>query len=610
MGSITAGGSRAYTRTPLLPSTPPAGFTATAEVYFGVLVDATGALEESNEGNNTASDPVHVDPPNADLSLMNLSVSRSNAWDRAFSACGFDITNRGPVAVGNEPLVVEYYLSADATFERSVDAMVGTNAVIVSIAPGATLAVWLDALQTSEMTSSWSQGLLPNGEYYLFAVPRIVSGNIHDPDPANDPGGTMSPFEYMGEPADLELLNLAISRSNIWDRAFVACSFEIRNSGPAGISSETIRLNSYLSEDAVFQEITDAHIGDVDLYDVSIAAGETKTMVLDAAQLRNLTKFWEQDLVPSADYHLVVAMQVVSAPPFDPSPEDDHGLTPSFRHTESPYPSDDRVVGQRRPTFLWSPQPAATWYQLAIQKDGEAFHRQWFNETTHWTPDFDLAGGSYCWWVRSWGSTTGMSDWSPGHCFTIESCVPVEITGLSPENTCLPAGDVRYVWDPDPCATWYQVCIERNLRIWGSEWFSNSVAEIIGHPFGKYRWWVRGWSPDGAGPWSGPAEFSIGTPEPVTPVGRASYPVAFTWYDTCSSQAEWYCISVYRRKSVCWNGWIHWSETTSDGRRRSYGPVENIVSDSDYTWWIRAWKPGGMSPWSSGQDFDVTVGAP
>ena len=94
MGSITAGGSRAYTRTPLLPSTPPAGFTATAEVYFGVLVDATGALEESNEGNNTASDQVHVDPPLPDLTGTIDVTPEPLRWGDVFAASG-SVLNRG-----------------------------------------------------------------------------------------------------------------------------------------------------------------------------------------------------------------------------------------------------------------------------------------------------------------------------------------------------------------------------------------------------------------------------------------------------------------------------------------------------------------------------------
>ena len=59
VGSLSAGASQTIYRTYTLPTTPPSGFTATYDVYIGIIVDATNVVTESNESNNTNSDLIY-----------------------------------------------------------------------------------------------------------------------------------------------------------------------------------------------------------------------------------------------------------------------------------------------------------------------------------------------------------------------------------------------------------------------------------------------------------------------------------------------------------------------------------------------------------------------
>ena len=161
--------------------------------------------------------------------------------------------------------------------------------------------------------------------------------------------------------------------------------------------------------------------------------------------------------------------------------------------------------------------------RIWIARDGSAFHAQWVQGTS-WVPDTDLRSGEYCWWVRGWGPDSGMSEWISCGCFRIGSCLADAIGGLSPDHACLNDQVVNYQWVADPCATWYQLWAARNGEVGINEWFAaGSAAATItrpwgGHPFGEYQWWVRGWGPDGMGPWSSGARFTVGKAQPVGPI--------------------------------------------------------------------------------------------
>ena len=96
--------------------------------------------------------------------------------------------------------------------------------------------------------------------------------------------------------------------------------------------------------------------------------------------------------------------------------------------------------------------------------------------------------------------------------------MPGAITLVSPSGSVAAASTQRYIWEADAEATWYELYVVRDGSMFCDTWFtlSNSVGtsgnfavDVGGHTQGGYQWYVRGWSPDGLGPWSGPLTFAL-----------------------------------------------------------------------------------------------------
>jgi hypothetical protein len=70
-----------------------------------------------------------------------------------------------------------------------------------------------------------------------------------------------------------------------------------------------------------------------------------------------------------------------------------------------------------------------------------------------------------------------------------------------------------YTWAADPAATWYELYMDKNGALLFDQWYrlaelvvdsvtGNLAVDVLGNGSGSYQWWVRGWSPDGYGPWN------------------------------------------------------------------------------------------------------------
>src|ERR1019366_2326212 len=145
----------------------------------------------------------------------------------------------------------------------------------------------------------------------------------------------------------------------------------------------------------------------------------------------------------------------------------------------------------------------------------------WMAGTNYWSAP-GLPGGTYNWWVRSWNEA-GYGPWSTNFTFTIQTNVPGAIPLLSPSGTLATGSTQRYTWKTDAAATWYELYVLRNDSACGNKWYTlphsvadsvsgNFAVDVSGHTSGSYQWWVRGWGPDGMGPWSGPDSFSVQGP--------------------------------------------------------------------------------------------------
>jgi hypothetical protein len=186
-------------------------------------------------------------------------------------------------------------------------------------------------------------------------------------------------------------------------------------------------------------------------------------------------------------------------------------------------PTNNAIVLVRQPEFMWTASsPAADWYYLYVVRNGIKYLDQWVQGTTNWMPASGLPGGSYAWWVHPWNAV-GYGLWSTTFTFTIQTAVPGAITLVSPSGSMAAGSTQRYTWKADPAATWYELYVIRSSSVFCNNWYtlSNSVVDITtgnfavdvsGHSAGTYQWYVRGWGPDGMGPWSGPDSFSVQGP--------------------------------------------------------------------------------------------------
>jgi hypothetical protein len=283
-------------------------------------------------------------------------------------------------------------------------------------------------------------------------------------------------------------------------------------------------------------------------------------------------------------------------------------------------PLNNATVQVRRPQFSWSQSaPAAEWFRLYVSRNGSACIDQWIQGTTTWTPSIDLAAGSYTWMVQTY-SSGGLGPWSTNFSFTIPSSVPGAIALLSPTGNLAAGSTQRYTWKADPAAVWYELYVTRDGALFADKWFtlSNSVVgsatgnfavDVSGHGGGTYQWYVRGWSPDGFGPWSGPASFTIPNPprpgaatllSPTSNASITNHCPQLTWSQSVPS-ADWFRLYITRNGSAYLDQWIegvtNWTATAG-------------LPAGTYSWWVDTYNSAGLGPWSQSSTFTVPFAVP
>lgn len=169
------------------------------------------------------------------------------------------------------------------------------------------------------------------------------------------------------------------------------------------------------------------------------------------------------------------------------------------------------IRDQRRPRFAWTAQEHAAWYRLWINHGDQTYLAEWM-QATQWTSAVDMPLGEYHWWVQTW-SPDAYGPWSPGKDFELRGNLPDASTPLLPTGTV--TGTVRpvFTWSADARATWYRLWISRDGSHYYDKWYPvTTYTPAADMPASDYRWWVQTWNPDGYGPWSTAADFTIPAP--------------------------------------------------------------------------------------------------
>ena len=273
-------------------------------------------------------------------------------------------------------------------------------------------------------------------------------------------------------------------------------------------------------------------------------------------------------------------------------------------------PTGMQTLGERHPQFFWQAAANAHWYHISVNRVGEGkYVSKWVQApATTWTFDVDFRGGNYRWWIAGW-NPDGYGAWSSGIDFSIPTMQPGQCRLLSPTGgVAVATGSVTCRWIPDPRARWYQLWCGLNGGNVVDKWYESSsivhhgaATSIPGHGWGDYAWYVRGWGPDGMGPWSDAGAFVCGQPTPVS--GDAS---TLMWDDSQTADAEWYQVWISdvtgggAVKERAW--WFQRTETSDAGGANRSMALAPVLATGNYEWSIRAHSSAnGTGPWSDAQ---------
>ena len=144
-----------------------------------------------------------------------------------------------------------------------------------------------------------------------------------------DGAGYVTLFVQVAVPdqSDLSLTNLVVSPSTVTTKAFTACSFDLVNNGPAALSSESVTVDYYLSDDMTFGDADDYKIGDTG-FTVSIAAAATYSINLSSTDLANMVRMWPEGK-PDGNYYVFAKATLTNSPPIDPVGSNNYDRTDS-----------------------------------------------------------------------------------------------------------------------------------------------------------------------------------------------------------------------------------------------------------------------------------------
>jgi hypothetical protein len=172
--------------------------------------------------------------PQTDLTLSNLVVNPASVTTRAFNGCSFSIGNNGSSALSNGYVLVEFYLSSNATFGDGDDTKIGDVGLNVSVASGSSTSLSLSQTGLDNMVRNWPSSQA-TGSYYVFGRVTILDTSPVDPSSANNFSRTSGTIAY-----SLPIASYGISPSSApYDASGGSGSVTVTVSGGTGSWSAT-----------------------------------------------------------------------------------------------------------------------------------------------------------------------------------------------------------------------------------------------------------------------------------------------------------------------------------------------------------------------------------
>ena len=181
------------------------------------------------------------------------------------------------------------------------------------------------------------------------------------------------------------------------------------------------------------------------------------------------------------------------------------------------------AVRDPRPLFEWTDNDDASWYNIYLERNGQAYHNAWTKDE-EWSKDGDLPPGNYTVAVRGW-NPCGFGAWSDGYDFTLECEVndkPDFVHVLYGYGYGYGTVGTAVGWNEQDGVYWYQFTAQRDGQTVYSKWldwthpthplFGGSTvaafpSEIRRH--GDYQCWVRSWNHCGTSPWTDGYAFTV-----------------------------------------------------------------------------------------------------
>ncbi|NPV89693.1 MAG: hypothetical protein HPY50_02810 [Firmicutes bacterium] len=258
VSGLAAGAASTATTSVTIPAD-----TARGSYYLGAIVDATGQVAESDEGNNTGCETEQLAIPLPDLVIQSVNGPEDAMQSESINI-STRVSNNGGTAA-TQTFYLNYYLSIDTTIDGDDIALNPTEAVN-GLAAGT---------YKNVNVSRTIPNYVPNGLYYLIA--EADRDQVVEESNENNNSGSETNTIYIGTPQP-DLIVSYIDGVVDEEDFTISINNGVRNQGNSA-TTETFRVNYYLSTDTIF-DASDTSLGSRTVYGLSAGGYSGATAVL------------------------------------------------------------------------------------------------------------------------------------------------------------------------------------------------------------------------------------------------------------------------------------------------------------------------------------------